>query len=160
MTVEFSTPDLCDAHPDVHILTPGFLSYGKRSRFCGEIVTVKCFEDNSIVKEQVATQGEGRVLVVDAGGSMQCAMLGDQLAQSASSNGWSGVLLYGCIRDVEIIADIEIGVKALGVHPRKSVKKGVGELNVPVYFAEAHIKPGFYLYSDANGIVVSSVSLL
>lgn len=160
MTVEFSTPDLCDAHPELHILTPGFLSFGRRERFCGEIVTVKCFEDNSIVKAQVATPGEGRVLVVDAGGSMRCAMLGDQLAQSAADNGWAGIVLYGCVRDVEIIAQIDIGVRALGVHPRKSIKKGVGELNVPVYFAEAHIKPGHHLYADMNGIVVSEAPLL
>lgn len=160
MSTNFSTPDLCDEHSDVQILSAGFFSYGRRTHFAGEIVTIKCFEDNSLVKEQVGMPGNGRVLVVDAGGSMRCAMLGDQLAQKASDNGWSGVLLYGCIRDVEIIADIDIGVKALGVHPRKSVKKGIGELNIPIYFCEAHIKPGYYLYSDANGIVISERALL
>lgn len=160
MSAEFSTPDLCDAHTDLHILTPGFLCFGLRERFAGSIVTVKCFEDNSLVKEQVGTDGTGRVLVVDGGGSMRCAVLGDQLAQKASDNGWEGILLYGCVRDVEIIAQIDIGVKALGVHPRKSIKKGVGELNVPIYFAEAHIRPEQFLYSDANGIVISEQSLL
>lgn len=160
MTHHFSTPDLCDEHSELQVLTSCFMSYGRRTHFSGEIVTIKCFEDNSLVKEQVSMPGNNRVLVVDAGGSTRCAMLGDQLAQSASDNGWSGILLYGCVRDVEIIADIDIGVKALGVHPRKSIKKGVGELNIPIYFAEAHIKPGFYLYSDANGVVISEKALL
>ncbi|MEJ2670214.1 MAG: ribonuclease E activity regulator RraA, partial [Gammaproteobacteria bacterium] len=152
---KFSTPDLCDAHPSVHVLAPIFSDYGSCLWFFGEVVTVKCFEDNSLVKEQLSQAGRGRVLVVDGGGSHRCAMLGDRLAQMAADHNWSGILLNGCVRDVEVMASINVGVKALGVHPRKSLKRGTGEVNVPIYIAEAHVMPGQFIYSDPNGVIIS-----
>jgi len=155
-----SLPDLCDAFADVvTVLEPMFSDFGGVEAFGGLVVTVKCFEDNSLVAEQVALPGKGRVLVVDGGGSMRCALLGDLLAQKAADNGWAGVLVYGCVRDVEILADIGVGVQALAAHPRKSVKKGIGELDVPVTFAGVTIRPGDHLYADANGVLCSPQAL-
>ena len=153
-------PELCDRYPeDVRILEPMLGNFGGRERFFGQIVTIKAFEDNSLVREQVALPGEGRVLVVDGGGSMRRAMLGDMLAEKASANGWAGIIIYGCIRDVNAIADLDIGVQALGAHPLKTDKKGVGELNVPVRFGGIDFIPGEYCYADNNGVLVSKKSL-
>lgn len=154
------TPDLCDQYPDlVRVLEPMLRSYGGRKQFSGAIVTVKCFEDNSCVKQLVGTPGEDRVLVVDGGGSMRRACLGDMLAEKASSNGWSGIIIYGCIRDVDEIMATDIGVQALGVHPVKTEKKDIGEINIPVTFGGLTFVPGEYLYADNNGVVVSAESL-
>jgi len=153
-------PELCDRYPDdVRILEPMLGNFGGRERFFGQIVTIKAFEDNSLVREQVALRGEGRVLVVDGGGSMRRAMLGDMLAEKASVNGWAGIIIYGCIRDVNAIADLDIGVQALGAHPMKTDKKGLGELNVPVRFGGIDFIPGEYCYADNNGILVSQKRL-
>ena len=120
-----STPDLCDQYPElVQAVEPMFSNFGGRESFGGQVITVKCFEDNSRVKELVATPGNDRVMVVDAGGSMRRACLGDMLAEAASANGWSGIIIYGCIRDVDEIMATDIGVQALGVHPMKTDKKG------------------------------------
>lgn len=152
----FKTADLCDAHADsLQICEPIFSSFGGRTRFSGRISTIKCFEDNSLVREAVGEAGAGRVLVVDGGGSLRCAMLGDLLAAKAVENGWSGVLMYGLIRDSEDIAAMQLGVKALGTFPLKSVKRGIGERDVPVRFAGVSFRPGEYLYADADGIVCS-----
>ena len=134
-------------------------NYGGREQFSGQIVTVKCFEDNSCVKALVATEGQGRVMVVDAGGSMRRACLGDMLAEQASANGWSGLVIYGCIRDVDEVMATDIGVQALGVHPIKTDKKGIGETQVNVTFAGVTFVPGDYLYADNNGIIVSAKAL-
>jgi len=159
--MSFKTADLCDEYPDsLQICEPGFSSYGGRARFFGQISTIKCFEDNSLVREAVAEPGEGRVLVVDAGGSKRCAMLGDMLAAKAAAKGWSGVLMYGLIRDSVDIAQMDLGVKALGTCPLKSVKKGVGERDVVVRFGGVTFVPGEYLYADEDGIVCSSTALL
>lgn len=136
------------------------MSFGGHSKFSGRISTIKCFEDNSLVREAVGEPGEGRVLVVDAGGSKRCAMLGDLLAAKAVENGWSGVLMYGLIRDSADINQMALGVKALGTYPLKSVKKGIGERDVTVKFAGVRFVPGHYLYSDEDGIVISESSLL
>lgn len=153
-------PELCDQFPElVQVVEPMFGNFGGRERFGGEIVTLKAFEDNSLVREQVALPGEGRVLVVDGGGSMRRAMLGDMLAEKAANNGWAGIIIYGCIRDVNAIADLDLGVQALGAHPMKTDKKGVGELNVEVTFGGVTFKPGHYLYADNNGVLVSSEKL-
>jgi regulator of ribonuclease activity A len=155
-----SIPDLCDLYPDlVQALEPMFSNYGGRERFGGEIVTVKCFEDNSLVKQLVETDGYGRVMVVDAGGSIRRACLGDMLAEKASANGWSGLVIYGCIRDVDEVMATDIGVQALGVHPIKTDKKGIGETQVNVTFAGVTFVPGDYLYADNNGIIVSAKAL-
>lgn len=154
------TPDLCDQYPElVRVLEPMLRNYGGRKQFGGAIVTVKCFEDNSCVKQLAGTPGEGRVLVVDGGGSMRRACLGDMLAEKASSNGWSGIIIYGCIRDVDEIRATDIGVQALGVHPVKTEKKNIGEINVPVTFGGLTFIPGEYLYADNNGVVVSAEPL-
>lgn len=157
---EIVLPDLCDAHGDVvNVLEPLFVSFGGIESFGGPVVTVKCFEDNSLVAEQLSRPGQGRVLVVDGGGSLRCALLGDNLARKGADNGWVGVLVYGCVRDVQVLAETPIGVQALAPHPRRSVKKGIGELNVPVTFAGVTIRPGEFVYADGNGVIVSGKSL-
>ena len=157
----FTTPDLCDDHADkLSVVDPGFRNYGGVSRFSGEIVTIKCFEDNSLVREWVAQDGQGKVLVVDGGGSKRRALLGDMLAEKAVENGWAGIVVYGYIRDVDVIAELKLGVQALGSHPMKTEKKGVGEANVPLCFHGVDFRPGGYLYADNNGIVVSEKKLL
>lgn len=159
--MKISTPDLCDTYPDlVRVVTPMFKNYGGRSAFSGAIVTVKCLEDNSLVKAQVHEVGHGRVLVVDGGGSMRCALLGDLLAAKAVDNDWAGLVIYGCIRDVDDIGTMDIGVQALGTIPIKSVRKGQGELNVPLIFGGVTFHPGHYLYADNNGIIVASQKLM
>ena len=155
-----STPDLCDQYPElVRVVEPMLSNFGGREQFCGQITTIKCFEDNSLVKQLVGTSGEGRVIVVDAGGSLRRACLGDMLAEQAASNGWAGLIIYGCIRDVDQIRAIDIGVQALGVHPMKTDKKGVGELNIPVTFGGVTFAPKDYVYADNNGIILSAEPL-
>jgi len=154
--MKFVTPDLCDAYPElVKTVEPGFANYGGVDSFGGEIVTVKCFEDNSKVKELVDEPGEGRVMVVDAGGSFRCAMLGDMLAEKAVKSGWAGIIMYGCVRDVDVLAELELGVQALGSHPMKSLKKGIGEVGIDVTFGGVTFKQGEYVYADNNGIITS-----
>ncbi|WP_444931274.1 ribonuclease E activity regulator RraA [Microbulbifer sp. SSSA002] len=155
-----STPDLCDAYPDdVRVVDPMFINYGARERFGGQIVTIKCFEDNSLVRELVAEPGQGKVLVVDAGASMRRACLGDMLAEKAVANGWEGILMYGCIRDVDEIAQLDLGVQALGSHPMKTEKKGVGERDLVVSFGGVDFRPGEYLYADNNGVIIANKAL-
>lgn len=157
----FKTADLCDEHSDkLQICEPGFASFGGRPRFHGAISTIKCFEDNSLVREAVGEPGDGRVLVVDAGGSRRCAMLGDMLAEKAVKNGWAGVIMNGLIRDSADIAAMDLGVRALGTHPLKSVKKGVGERDVPVRFAGVNFAPGQFVYADEDGIICSERPIL
>lgn len=159
--MQISTPDLCDANEqDVSVLEPVFVNYGGRAAFGGKVVTVKCFEDNSLVKEQLATAGDGKILVVDGGGSLRKALLGDMIAESAVRNGWAGVVIYGAIRDVDAMAELDLGVQALGAIPLKTEKRGIGDLQVAVRFAGVDIRPGDYLYADNNGIIVSSRHLL
>jgi regulator of ribonuclease activity A len=153
------TPDICDAHPDVRVLDPLFANFGGVDAFCGPVRTVKCFEDNSRVKEAVAEPGDGAVLVVDGGGSLRCALLGDMLAEKAADNGWAGVIVYGCVRDIDVLAETELGVQALGAHPRRSDKHGEGQRDVAVAFAGVTLRPGQWVYADNNGIVVAESRL-
>jgi regulator of ribonuclease activity A len=149
-------PEICDQHAeDVHILEPMLGNFGAVETFYGEIVTLKAFEDNSKVREQVALDGCGKVLVVDGGGSVRHAMLGDMLAQKAAENGWSGIIINGCVRDVNAMQEIALGVQALGSHPLKTEKRGLGDINVPVFFGGVTFKPGEYVYADNNGVLVS-----
>ncbi|MGD8429973.1 MAG: ribonuclease E activity regulator RraA [Ectothiorhodospiraceae bacterium] len=158
MTVK--TTDISDEYPDrVRILTPIFLDYGGVAAFGGPAATVKVFEDNSRVREALEEPGHGRVLVVDGGGSLRCALLGDNLAALGQRNGWAGIIVYGCIRDSDDIAGIDIGVKALNTHPRKSVKKGEGERDVPVTFAGVTVNPGEWVFADGDGILVADDKL-
>ena len=156
----YITPDLCDAYPEsVQVLEPMFSNFGGRDSFGGEIVTIKCFEDNSRVKEQAELNGKGKVLVVDGGGSLRHALLGDMIAEKASKNGWEGLVIYGCIRDVDVLAQTDLGVQALASHPLKSVRRGLGDVNVPVTFAGVTFRPGKFIYADNNGVIISPVAL-
>ena len=166
-TVPFVTCDLLDDNPEkaIQTLIPSmdgrfFQSYGARKTFAGQIVTVKCYEDNSRVKELLATDGTGKVLVVDGGASMRCALMGDMIAESAVKNHWNGVVIYGCVRDVDAIAELDLGVHALASIPQKSNRKGIGEVDVSLYFGSVTFNSGDYLYADNNGIVVAKEKLV
>ncbi|AKK68230.1 MULTISPECIES: ribonuclease E activity regulator RraA [Xanthomonas translucens group] len=156
----WTTPDLCDAHPEVQVAEPLFRSYGGHAAFCGAIVTVSCFEDNARVRELAATPGAGRVIVVDGQGSLRRSLLGDQIAENAVRNGWAGLLLHGCVRDVEALAALPLGVQALAACPRKTERRGLGEVDVPLRFAGVAFLPGHWLYADRNGVLVAAQALL
>lgn len=163
--MSFKTPDLCDANESqlgktLRVVAPMFQRYGARPSFCGEIVTLKIFEDNTLVREVLGEPGQGKVLVVDGGGSLRCALVGDQLGILAQKNGWEGIVVYGCIRDSEDINQLDIGVRALNTHPQKSVKRGVGERDLAVTFGGVTFNPGEWLYADADGILVASQPLI
>lgn len=157
--MQYVTPDLCDAYPEVAVVEPMFGNFGARSSFGGQIVTVKCFEDNSVVKAQVAEPGHGKVMVVDGGGSLRRALLGDMLAAKAAENGWEGIIIYGCVRDVDVLAETDLGIQALASHPMKTDKRDIGDLNVTVVFGGVTFRPGEYVYADNNGIIVSPTAL-
>lgn len=158
--MNFKTPDLCDHYESelgtaVHVVAPMFQRYGARPVFSGQIVTLKVFEDNSLVRELFNEPGQGKVLVIDGGGSMRCALVGDQLAILAQKNGWEGVVVYGCIRDSADINGIDIGLRALNTHPQKTLKKGVGERDLAVCFGGVRFTPGEWLYADEDGVLVA-----
>ncbi|SVD48331.1 uncharacterized protein METZ01_LOCUS401185 [marine metagenome] len=157
---EFQTADLSDEFTDhTLVVEPMFSDFGTRPCFSGPIATLKVFEDNSLVRETLSEAGEGRVLVVDGGGSMRCALVGDRLAELARDQGWAGIVVYGCIRDSMVIDGIDIGVKAIGTHPRKSIKRGVGERGIEVTFGGVTFTPGHFLYADGDGVLVSPKAL-
>ncbi|NMG65633.1 ribonuclease E activity regulator RraA [Azoarcus indigens] len=161
MSLAIQTADLCDAHEDkVSVVAPMFRSFGGRSAFGGPISTLKLFEDNALVRTALASPGNGRVLVVDGGGSQRCALVGDQLGELGVKNGWAGVVVYGCIRDSKMLGGMDLGVFALGTHPRKSIKRNVGEVDIPVTFGGVTFAPGHYLYADEDGVIVSAEALL
>jgi len=152
----YSVPDICDDFPeDIRVLEPLFSDYGKKRRFSGEIITIRCFEDNSLVRDLVSTEGNHRIIVVDGGASLRHALLGDLLAAKAAENNWSGLVINGCVRDVEILETIDLGIRALNRHPLKTDKRGEGQLNVAVSFAGVRFTPGTFLYADANGMVLA-----
>lgn len=158
--MQYVTPDLCDAYPElIQVVDPMFSNFGGRDSFGGQIVTVKCFEDNSRVKELVDQDGSGKVMVVDGGGSLRRALLGDMLAEKAAQNGWAGIIVYGCVRDVDVLAQTDLGIQALASHPMKTDKRGIGDLNIPVTFCGVTFVPGNYVYADNNGIIVSTAAL-
>jgi len=158
--MELKTTDLCDAHPDkVRVAEPGFSDFGGHIDFFGRIHTVKCHEDNSLVRKALESNGEAKVLVVDGGGSMRCALLGDQLGDLAVKNKWRGIIVYGCIRDSAAISLLSLGVKAVDTIPLKSNKRNEGQENIPVHFAGVDFVPGEYVYCDADGIIVSKTLL-
>jgi len=161
MNTIISTPDLSDEfNQKVDIVAPLFKHYGHLRQGYGQITTVSCFEDNSLVAQQVKSSGEGRILVVDGKGSLRYSLLGDQLVAEAIENNWAGVLINGCLRDVEIIAPMPLIVMALASIPRKTVKAGEGSLNVPVSFGGVTFHPGHYLFVDETGILVAENNLL
>lgn len=159
--MKFATADLYDEHMNkVQVALPGFRDYGGKKRFAGPVVTLKVHEDNTLVRELLDQPGDGRVLVVDGGASMRCALLGDNLAQLGKDNGWEGIIVYGCIRDSAVIAGIDIGVKALDTMPVKSEKRGEGRVDAILRFSGLVIGPGMYLYADEDGMLVSDEALL
>eukprot|EP01018_Ginkgo_biloba_P000325 Gb_04742 [translate_table: standard] len=160
-----ATTDLCDAYQNLvvdgtlRILHPMFQIYGSRKAFSGPVATLKIFEDNVLLRQFLEEQGNGRVLVVDGGGSLRCALLGGNLAIMAQNNGWNGVIVNGCVRDADEINRCDIGVRALATHPLKSNKKGIGEKNVVVFIGGTRISAGEYCYADCDGIVISPTEL-
>ena len=149
-----STADLLDQHPDAAVCQLPFRQYGGIASLDGVIATVRCFEDNLLVKQRVAEPGEGRVLVVDGGGSLRIALVGDNVASLARDNGWAGLIIHGCVRDSADLRGLAIGIKALGTHPKPSAKNGDGENDVPVTFGGVTFEPGARVASDDDGIVL------
>lgn len=158
---DFITCDLCDEHPDLVNVVTGiqWQHYGGRPAFGGQIITVKCFEDNSKVKSLLSTDGEGKVLIVDGGGSLRNALIGDMIAASAVQNHWAGVLIYGACRDVEALAKLDLGITALGSVPIKSVRLDEGQVNLPIRFGGVTFTPGQYVYVDRNGVITATKAL-
>ncbi len=159
----FCTADLCDSYSDnsdFHIAEPIFRRYGGKTKFYGQITTLKLFENNSWVRKTLEEKVENRVLVVDGGGSHRCALLGDQLAKLACDNGWQGVIVYGCIRDSAEIDQMPVGVRALHTHPLKSRKKGVGDRDLLITFAGVNFRRDQHIYVDQDGIIVSGTALI
>ncbi|WP_304452214.1 ribonuclease E activity regulator RraA [Nocardiopsis sp. YSL2] len=160
MTTAFTTADLIDDHGDtLRSCSTQFRQLGGRARFRGPIRTVKCHEDNGLVKKVLNSPGAGAVLVVDGGGSLRSALMGDMIAESAVANGWAGVIINGAVRDTVALAGLDLGVKALGSNPRKSVKDGAGQADVTVTFGDVAFVPGEWLYSDEDGIVVNATEI-
>lgn len=156
----FATADLYDANEDkVQVALPMFADFGGALSFAGPMSTVKVHEDNTLVRQALEEKGAGRVLVVDGGESLRCALVGDMLAELGSDNGWHGIIVSGCIRDCAVIATIDIGVKAIGTNPRKSAKLNTGQRDIPVSFAGVTFTPGDYLYADEDGILLSKEPL-
>ena len=157
--MEFSTPDLSDAFPETKALEPIMTNYGGKSFFSGPIETLNCPDDNSLIKEQLNSEGKGRILVVDAGGIHTVALLGDLIAEAGVKNNWSGIVINGYIRDVDIIRTLNLGVQALGTFPVKSEKRGLGDLGADISFGGLTFKPGQYVYADNNGLLISEKEL-
>ncbi len=156
----FKTADLYDHYEtQVRVCDPIFRDFGGCRAFSGAVVTAKCFEDNTQIKALLAQPGTGRVLVADAGGSLRCAMLGDLIAASAVAQGWAGVILFGCVRDTDELAGMDLGIKALAATPRKSQRRGEGQRDLTVSFAGVSFAPGDWVYADADGILVAAARL-
>lgn len=165
LTLTFSTCDLCDLHKNdtsgaFRVLPPVWRDFGAQRRFFGPVSTVKCFEDNSLVKAAVEAPGLGRVLVVDGGGSLRRALLGGNLGAAAARNGWAGVVIDGCVRDVAELAGFDIGIRALACLPLPTEKRNTGEREVPVQIQGVRVYPGDWLYADQDGMVLGAVALL
>jgi regulator of ribonuclease activity A len=155
-----STPDLADGAPEARALLLPWQDFGGRREFAGTAVTIKCFEDNSLVKALVQTPGEGRVIIVDGGESRRRALLGDQLAAAAAENGWAGLVIAGVVRDVEILETLDLGIKALGACPQKTDKRGEGQRDIAVEIGGSTVCSGDYVYADRNGVLVSRTPLV
>ncbi|MEY3474438.1 MAG: hypothetical protein RL087_896 [Pseudomonadota bacterium] len=165
MALTFSTCDLCDAHEAdasgaFRVLPPVFHDYGGAPRFAGPVVTLRCMGDNSRVRDAVAEPGQGRVLVVDGGGLLRCALMGGNLAADAARNGWAGVLVDGAVRDLAELRALSLGVRALALVPMRPAKRGEGQRDVPVTVQGTVVRPGDWLYADEDGIVLSAQPLL
>lgn len=165
MSITFSTCDLCDAHKDDHsgafrVLAPGFQDYGGLSAFAGQVVTVRCHEDNSLVKQILEREaGQGRVLLVDGAGSLNRALMGGSIAAAAARNGWAGVVVFGAVRDLAELRSAPMGLRALALVPMPTSRAGQGQRDVPVNVRGCTVRPDEWLYADADGIVVSDHAL-
>jgi regulator of ribonuclease activity A len=153
--MEFRTADLVDEHGEaLQSCDLQLRQFGGRRRFHGPLRTVACFEDNALVRQVLSEPGDGAVLVVDGGGSLHTALVGDLIAGLAQANGWAGLVVHGAVRDTEALGGLAIGIKALGSNPRKSAKLATGQVDVPVHFGGVSFRPGEHLYSDEDGVVV------
>jgi regulator of ribonuclease activity A len=151
----FSTPDLCDELGDaVRVAEPVFRDFGGVRSFSGAVETLRVFEDNALVRSTLETPGRGRVLVVDGGGSLRTALVGGRLAGLAAENGWSGIVIYGAVRDLAELGAAPVGIKALAACPRKSGKAGAGEAGVVITVASVEIRPGDFLWADEDGVIL------
>lgn len=158
---DFATCDLCDAHKNstdgsFRVLPPVFRDYGRRTRFAGPVTTVKCFEDNSLVKAALDTPGQGRVLVVDGGASLRRALVGGNLGAAGAKNGWAGIVVDGCVRDSAELADCDLGIRALALMPLPTEKRNEGQRDLAVQIQGVWVRPGDWLYADEDGIVVTA----
>ncbi|CAI8219226.1 MAG: 4-hydroxy-4-methyl-2-oxoglutarate aldolase [Alphaproteobacteria bacterium] len=157
--VEFMTTDLSDAHEDVRYLAPGYQDFGGKTRFHGPAKTLLTFEDNTKLRAAVEQAGNGQVLVVDGGGSMNCALFGGNLAKLAAQNGWAGIIIHGCVRDRAELAAEAVGIKALASHPKKSLKRDLGSFDMSLNFSGVTVHPGDWIYADEDGVLVSPCKL-
>ena len=158
--MDVRTADLIDRHGGMlQSCDLQFRQFGGRSGFAGRVRTVRCHQDNVLVRQVLSEPGQGQVLVVDGGGSLHTSLVGDVVAGLAHGNGWAGVVINGAVRDVVALGGLDIGVKALGSNPRKSAKAGAGEVDVPVSFGGVRFEPDAHLYSDEDGIVVATAAL-
>ncbi|KAF3998939.1 ribonuclease E activity regulator RraA [Glaciimonas immobilis] len=159
--MKFSTCDICDANEDklgngqLHVLPPVFLAFGKQTSFFGQARTLKVFEDNVLVRAALETPGNGQVLVVDGGGSLRCALVGGNLGKLAEKNGWAGIVVNGCARDVSELNACDVGIRALALHPQRSIRKGLGEQGIRVTIAGVAVGPGNWIYADGDGVLVA-----
>jgi len=157
--MQFTTPDLSDAYPDTQALAPILKNLGGKKTFWGKIETLQCPDDNSFVKELLNTQGKGKVLVVDANGISTVALLGDMIAEAGVKNNWSGIVINGYVRDIDILGKLDIGVQALGTMPVRSEKKNQGQLGIDITFGGITFSRGNYIYADNNGLLLSKEEL-
>ena len=149
------TADLVDTYgPDLRVCDIQFRQFGGRRVFCGPVRTVSCHEDNGLLRDLLRTPGSGSVLVVDGGGSLRTALVGDLIAGTAQDNGWAGLVLHGAVRDSAALSHLDLGIKALGTNPRKSAKTGAGAVDMPVTFGGVTFQPGDMLHADDDGIVL------
>lgn len=158
--MSFKTSDLIDQHSDARACESQLLSFGKKRSFFGRIRTVNSFEDNALVRETVSQPSAGEVLVIDAGASLRCALVGDNVATLAMENGWAGIVINGAVRDTAALAEMAFGVKALGTNPRRCGRAGFGHVDVPVAFGGVTFMPGQWLYSDEDGIITAPQQLV
>lgn len=162
--MQFLTCDLCDSHKNdntgqFRVLPPVFKTYGGKAHFAGPVATIKCFEDNTLVKAALDTPGHGRVLVVDGGASLRRALVGGNLAAAAARNGWAGIVVDGCVRDVAELNACNVGIRALGLMPLPTEKKNQGEQGIAVMIQGVMVRPGDWVYADDDGVVVSAKPL-
>ena len=157
--MSFSTPDLSDENPDAKALAPILKNLGGKKVFWGKIETLQCPDDNSFVKELLNSEGEGKVLVVDANGISSVALLGDMIAEAGVRNNWSGIVINGYVRDIDILGKLDIGVQALGTMPVRSEKKNQGQIGIDISFGGLNFCAGDYVYADNNGLLLSKQKL-